>query len=658
MSLLQEVGTTMALFSPFSARSLCVFCLTLAAMLALSALAGCSSGSEPEPAAQDASVSPVIASPQSAPATPQASGQTIAPATVSPPPEAAPKPVLAPTATALVIVPSPDRQPVSPPEEKPSTPDSPGQVTPASMPETSQADTFHVPPGATWGDVYNSLSATEQSCILDKTGEERLALMRERPFGLEGMEQESVVLLDCVSDDTARELFLADMTAQMGGLSGEQESCIRTLLGQFRPSELAAASTAEPAPEDAMLLLSFGLGLVGCIPELAQEGGPPVPPEGAGPPSGGLQGDSLLWTFTTGGWVLTAPAVVDGVVYAGSDDRSLYALAADTGNLLWSHATGDVIRSTPNVADGRVFFGSNDNHVYALDAATGAELWKHNTGDWVQYTPAVSGGRVFFAAPAQGDRRVHAVDAATGQVAWVADHPFPIGAKHSPTPIGDRVYAQGAEYGKFYALDAATGQTLWQVEVGGYVESSPTALDGVVYLTVANRAYALDESTGEVIWEVNTEEFPARDFPALVVEGIYYLYPASNIYALDAATGEELWSYGAGAASTPLVVRENVLYGATGDGGSVFALDAATGQEIWREATGGQVIQSLTVTDGLLLGESDSGTLIAAARDSGIPVWSFEKGGFSDVRGYTVVDGVVYSAGPNNSIYAHREPRG
>jgi outer membrane protein assembly factor BamB len=488
-------------------------------------------------------------------------------------------------------------------------------------------------------------------------GDERLESIMPEPFGLEGLEQESPALLDCVSDETAREIFLADTAAQLGGLTGGQDDCLRTLFGNFSPSELAAASSGEPTPENAMMMLSFGLGLVACLPELAAQspGGVPAGGGGSGPPQLG-QEPSLLWSFTTGGWVVTAPAVVNGVVYAGSDDHSLYALDAVTGGLLWSHATGDVIRSTPTVVDGKVFFGSNDNHLYALDAASGAELWKHDTGEWVQYSPAVSKGRVYFAAPSEGDQKLHAADAATGEVIWVAEHPFPIGAEHTPTPISNRVYAPGADYGQFFALNAATGQTVWQAEVGGYVESAPTVQDGMVYLTVANRAYAFNEMTGEIIWEVNTEEFPARDFPALVVDGVYYLAPSNKVYALDAATGEEVWSYESSMLSTAPVVTGRVLYGATDVDGAVFALDAATGQEIWKEYTGGQVIQSLTASDGLLFGESDSGALVAADANSGVRVWSFEKGGFSDVRGYTVKEGMVYSAGPNNSVYAHHAP--
>ncbi|WP_078888168.1 PQQ-binding-like beta-propeller repeat protein [Streptomyces sp. NRRL S-118] len=37
------------------------------------------------------------------------------------------------------------------------------------------------------------------------------------------------------------------------------------------------------------------------------------------------------WTHTTGSRVQTTPAVVDGTVYIGSDDKRVYALDAATG---------------------------------------------------------------------------------------------------------------------------------------------------------------------------------------------------------------------------------------------------------------------------------------------------------------------------------------
>ena len=645
----------MARFTITTSKGFRAVVLALLGLLAIATLTAC--GSEPEPktatgapdSAATSNAAPTF-EPQAAPAA--AIDAPPAEVTIPEPTAVKPTPIRFPAANPFLVPPVPTQ--VAQPEPGPAQTGPEGNE--AEGPAMGLAYT-DFGPDTTWGDVYETLSEGEKSCIRAEMGEERLNQILEQPFAVEGLEGEPITVLSCISDDAAREILLANMAAQFGGLNDEQEVCLQELLGNFSPVELAQAlGSSEPTPEAAMMMLSFGLGMVACVPELAQEGGPGGPLEDEGPDSGVLQDESLLWSFTTGGWVLTAPAVADGVVYAGSDDHSLYALAADSGELIGSFATGDVIRSTPTIVDGKVFFGSNDNHLYAVDAATGQQLWKYDTGEWVQYSPAVGGGRVYFGAPAGGDRRVHAVDAATGEVAWTSEHPFPIGANHTPTHIGGKVYAQGAEYGEFYALDAATGETAWQAEVGGYVESAPTVIDGVVYLTVINQAYAFNESTGAVIWEFNTEEFPARDFPALVVDGVYYLAPSDKVYALDAATGAELWSYQAGEISTKPVVDEGVVYGASSDGGTVFALDAATGQEIWKESTGGQVIQSLTATDGLLFGESDSGTLIAAAGDSGVPVWTFEKGGFSDVRGYTVVDGVVYSAGPNNSVYAHRAP--
>lgn len=629
-------------------------------LLALAALAACGSEPEPEPAAVGSD------SPATSSAAPPVEQQVVQPpaATAPPPPQPTmpvptpirPAPTLALAANPFLIQPPPT--PAGQPAIviAPAAADQP-PGSDAESPETGP-DYANIGPDATWGDVYDTFSEEEQECIRAEMGDERLEQILEKSFSLEGLEGEPTPVLNCISDEAARDILLADMTNQFAGLTPEQETCLRALLGNFSPVDLAQAMGPEATPEQGLLMLSFGLGMATCIPELAQGGIGGGPIDGSGPGDGIMQDPRFLWSFATGGWVVTAPAVADGTVYIGSDDHSLYALDAETGSLQWSHATGDVIRSTPTVADGTVYVGSNDNHLYALDVANGAELWSFDTGAWVQYSPAVGNGAVYVATQGDAGQKIVALDAATGESRWVADVAAPVEPTYTPTVIGNRVYVAGSTYGEFFSLDAATGDVAWQAEVGSYVKSGPTVIDGVVYLTVINQAYALNEATGEAIWHVNTEEFPARDFPALVVDGVYFLAPSDKVHALDAATGDELWSYDAGEISTPLVVDEGVVYGASasGDGGSVFALDAATGQETWRESTRGQTIQSLTATDGLLFGESDSGALIAAAGDSGVPVWTFEKGGFSDVRGYTVVDGVVYSAGPNNSVYAHREP--
>jgi len=84
---------------------------------------------------------------------------------------------------------------------------------------------------------------------------------------------------------------------------------------------------------------------------------------------------ALLWSYKTGGSMVSSPAVANGVVYVGSLDNNVYALNASTGALLWSYATGDLVSSSPAVANGVVYVGSWDFNVYALNASTGALLW-------------------------------------------------------------------------------------------------------------------------------------------------------------------------------------------------------------------------------------------------------------------------------------------
>ena len=55
----------------------------------------------------------------------------------------------------------------------------------------------------------------------------------------------------------------------------------------------------------------------------------------------------------------SSPAVVDGVVYVGSDDGNVYALNASSGAKLWNYTTGGDVYSSPAVVGGVVYVGSD-----------------------------------------------------------------------------------------------------------------------------------------------------------------------------------------------------------------------------------------------------------------------------------------------------------
>jgi eukaryotic-like serine/threonine-protein kinase len=72
------------------------------------------------------------------------------------------------------------------------------------------------------------------------------------------------------------------------------------------------------------------------------------------------------WVFPTGEAVSSSPTVVNGVLYVGSNDSSVYALDASTGQQIWAFQTGGAVSSSPTVVNGVLYVGSDDHNVYAL----------------------------------------------------------------------------------------------------------------------------------------------------------------------------------------------------------------------------------------------------------------------------------------------------
>lgn len=54
------------------------------------------------------------------------------------------------------------------------------------------------------------------------------------------------------------------------------------------------------------------------------------------------------------------------MVYVGSDDRNLYAIDRQSGDVLWKYETAGFVGTSPFVVDGVIYFGSYDGSVYAV----------------------------------------------------------------------------------------------------------------------------------------------------------------------------------------------------------------------------------------------------------------------------------------------------
>jgi outer membrane protein assembly factor BamB len=264
---------------------------------------------------------------------------------------------------------------------------------------------------------------------------------------------------------------------------------------------------------------------------------------------------TVLWTYQTGGPVWGTPAVDDGVVFFGSDDASLYALEAKTGQLKWKFDTQGIVRSRPAVAGGRVYVTSDDGRLYAVEAGSGQAAWSTDIGnaepreereklgnspsplgyDYVQSSPVVADGQVYAGSR---DGKVYALDAQTGAVRWS----FATGEKVRATPaVANGTVYVGSWDKNFYALDAQTGQPRWSADLQGQVQTTALVADGRVYVASRKAAvFGLDEQTGEKLWEYSYGGNMWVESSPWLESGVVYIGSSGSkmVMGLDAATGE------------------------------------------------------------------------------------------------------------------------
>jgi outer membrane protein assembly factor BamB len=246
----------------------------------------------------------------------------------------------------------------------------------------------------------------------------------------------------------------------------------------------------------------------------------------------------------------SSPAVSNGVVYVGSYDGKLYSFAVGgCGKALcqplWVGPTGDHIESSPTVTNGVAFIGSNDGKLYAFDAAGCGQascppLWTGDAGGPIfSSSPAVAKGMVFVAS----DHYLSAFKAAgcgrgscTTQWQGTYQGSFFGG---SPAIYRGKVYI-GLEddLGVFDASGCGQAQCapLWLGFGAGEqaaVLSSPAIANGVVYVGRNTAEVLAFDATGcgqficDELWSGSTQDQIVDSSPT-VVDGVLYIGSADK----------------------------------------------------------------------------------------------------------------------------------
>jgi outer membrane protein assembly factor BamB len=269
--------------------------------------------------------------------------------------------------------------------------------------------------------------------------------------------------------------------------------------------------------------------------------------------------------------------------------------AAPGFQVRWSYQTGGAVWGAPAISDGTVFFGSDDHNLYAVEAQTGLLKWQFTTQGLVCSRPAIVDNMVYFTSD---DGYLYAVRAQSGQQLWRVDignfsesekrenpgtNPDPTGFDYlqsSPTAADGQIYIGSAD-GNAYALAADTGNINWMFKTGQKVRATPTVDGGIVYIgSWDGTVYALDALTGQARWQtpiggqIQTTALVANDL-------VYTASRKASVVALDAQTGENKWEYDYGrnnwVESSPQLAGNIIYIGSSGNQ-YVLGLNSQTGE--------------------------------------------------------------------------------
>ncbi|RJP89676.1 MAG: hypothetical protein C4518_09795 [Desulfobacteraceae bacterium] len=258
---------------------------------------------------------------------------------------------------------------------------------------------------------------------------------------------------------------------------------------------------------------------------------------------------TLKWSFNAGDYIFSSPAISsDGrVIYVGSSNGKLYAINS-TGAMKWQFQAGDKIVSSPAIGyDGIetvVYVGSLDRHVYALAADNGALKWQFETMAEVYGSPAIgsdgtvyvgecktgsaetydfnffcinidgskrwefNGGTGFYSSPAIGpdgkiyvgtwDGYLFSINA-NGTRSWSVRTSPPSDINSSPAVGSNDVIYVGSKDGDFYAFQSPAVQDVlqrkdWVFQTGDTIQSSPViGADGTIFFgSRDNSIYAIN----------------------------------------------------------------------------------------------------------------------------------------------------------------------
>jgi outer membrane protein assembly factor BamB len=318
------------------------------------------------------------------------------------------------------------------------------------------------------------------------------------------------------------------------------------------------------------------------------------------------------------------------------------------------------------VAGGALVLGVVGDHLFDFRSRVGLhsgnDAIETPVPDWLEATRTEESARS-GASPEGAARLLAAVPMFRGDAARTGKHPGPGPAGDprlrwrvdthgevysSPAVVGGILYL-GTKEGYLLALNEETGEEIWRFDTGGgIVRSSPTVVDGTIYLAAGYSLFALEALSGQPRWQ-STIQFAGPSSPVMVEGFVYVSSEEGTVYSFEAGTGRQRWEYQAEGLvfSSPAVAGGTVFFGS--DSGDLYALEAENGRQLWRFDAEGGVYATPAVAGDVVYVSSKAGVVYALDVAKGRELWSRDAGGDASPA---IVDGVLYVGGDDGGLYA------
>lgn len=341
-----------------------------------------------------------------------------------------------------------------------------------------------------------------------------------------------------------------------------------------------------------------------------------------------------------GDYLMAAPVVANGVVYAIDAEAEVSAFNLENGTKLWKKKIKPQFKNLSTISmkgaglavstmQKKVFATTGFGLVYALDVETGKRVWKFDAEVPIRIAPTIGGGYVFVQTV---DNTIIALEAKNGEEAWryktSNEQTILVGGANPAYSMDKDVVLVAFSNGELSAFKASTGSPLWDYFLAprvrtnslssiNSVKSSPIIDGDVVYAAGTNNLLvAIDLRNGTKIWEKEV----GTSNPMYLVKN--YLFVLSNdfeLIALNAKDGSVYWAsklstgkdlkekVGAFAAG-PVLINDKLIVATSN--GYAFAVSPFSGEVLASTKLDDGVEVSPVVADGYTILTTSSADLL------------------------------------------------